>query len=50
MTDLCREFGISRETGCKIFNRYQEEGIAALTDRSKAWTSRSRRKPPGRPA
>ncbi len=31
----CREFGISRKTGCKIFNRYQEEGVAALTDRSR---------------
>jgi transposase InsO family protein/transposase-like protein len=26
MTDLCREFGISRKTGYKIFNRYKEEG------------------------
>jgi len=23
MTDLCREFGISRKTGYKIFNRYK---------------------------
>lgn len=35
MTDLCLEFGISRKTGYKIFNRYKEEGIAALTDRSR---------------
>jgi hypothetical protein len=24
MTDVCREFGISRKTGYKIFNRYRE--------------------------
>ncbi len=35
MTDLCREFGISRKTGYKLFNRYKEEGTAALTDRSR---------------
>ena len=35
MTDLCREFGISRKTGYKIWNRYQESGIEALTDRSR---------------
>jgi transposase len=26
MTDACREFGISRKTGYKIFNRYKESG------------------------
>jgi len=26
MTGLCREFGISRKTGYKIFNRYKESG------------------------
>lgn len=35
MTDLCLEFGISRKTGYKIFNRYKEEGIQALDDRSR---------------
>ncbi len=25
MTDVCREFGISRKTGYKIFNRYRED-------------------------
>jgi len=30
----CREFGISRKTGYKIFDRYQECGIHGLTDRS----------------
>jgi transposase InsO family protein len=35
MTDACREFGISRKTGYKIFNRYKESGFEALTDRSR---------------
>ena len=35
MTDLCREFGISRKTGYKLFNRYKDEGSSALTDRSR---------------
>ena len=35
MTDVCREFGISRKTGYKIFDRYQEHGLEALTDRSR---------------
>src|SRR3954452_14986651 len=35
MMGLCREFGISRKTGYKIFDRYNEHGLAALTDRSR---------------
>ncbi len=35
MSDVCRDFGISRKTGYKIFNRYEAEGIDALTDRSR---------------
>jgi len=35
MAELCREFGISRKTGYKIFDRYQECGIHGLTDRSR---------------
>lgn len=35
MTTLCEEFGISRKTGYKIFNRYKECGLEALSDRSK---------------
>src|SRR5258707_6851661 len=35
MADLCREFGISRKTGYKIFGRYQEGGVQGLTDRSR---------------
>jgi len=30
MTDVCREFGISRKTGYKIFSRYKEHGFEAL--------------------
>jgi putative transposase len=40
MAELCKEFGISRKTGYKIFDRYQECGIQGLTDRS---PSRSQR-------
>ena len=35
MTDLCREFGISRKTGYKIFERYKDHGLEALSDRSR---------------
>jgi putative transposase len=36
MAPLCREFGISRVTGYKIFNRYKDCGLDALYDRSRA--------------
>jgi transposase InsO family protein len=35
MSDVCREFGISRKTGYKIWNRYRQEGAYALCDRSR---------------
>ena len=35
MAGLCREFGISRKTGYKIFNRYKDCGLEGLTDRSR---------------
>ena len=35
MSAVCREFGISRKTGYKIFNRYRQEGLEALCDRSR---------------
>ncbi|MGA8143294.1 MAG: helix-turn-helix domain-containing protein [Candidatus Acidiferrales bacterium] len=35
MAEFCREFGISRKTGYKIFDRYQECGVQGLTDRSR---------------
>jgi putative transposase len=33
MAPLCREFGISRVTGYKIFDRYKECGLDGLHDR-----------------
>src|SRR5262245_20433728 len=33
MSLVCREFGISRKTGYKIFQRYRDHGLEALTDR-----------------
>ena len=38
MASLCREFGISRKTGYKIFERYQECGLEGLTDLARAPT------------
>ncbi|MFO1397409.1 MAG: IS481 family transposase [Burkholderiales bacterium] len=35
MTEVCRDFGISRKTGYKIFSRYKDHGVEALTDRSR---------------
>src|SRR3981189_3417943 len=35
MTDVCRDFGISRKAGYKIFGRYKEHGLEALNDRSR---------------
>jgi transposase InsO family protein len=35
MSEVCREFGVSRKTGYKIFNRYREQGLDALADRSR---------------
>jgi transposase len=34
MSKVCRAFGISRKTSYKIFERYKEHGLEALTDRS----------------
>lgn len=35
MASLCREFGISRKTGYKIIERYEECGFEGLSDRSR---------------
>ena len=35
MAAVCREFGVSRKTGYKIFNRYKEIGLHGLEDRSR---------------
>jgi len=36
ISDLCREFDISRKTGHKIWNRYKEIGVEGLFDVSRA--------------
>ena len=35
MAPPCRSFGISRKTGYKIFQSYQDMGLERLTDRSR---------------
>jgi len=35
MSEVCREFGVSRQTGYKIFERYKDHGLEALSDRSR---------------
>jgi len=35
MAPLCAEFGISRKTGYKIYDRYKDTGVTAFTDRSR---------------
>jgi transposase InsO family protein len=36
MTDLCLEFGVSRKTGHKIWERYRRKGPSGLEDESRA--------------
>jgi transposase len=35
MSEVCREFGVSRKTGYKIFSRYKDQGLEALADCSR---------------
>ena len=35
MTPLCAEFGISRKTGYKVYDRYKDCGVGAFSDRSR---------------
>lgn len=35
ISELCREFGISRVTGHKLVDRYKQHGVEALSDRSR---------------
>ena len=35
MAPLCAEFGISRKTGYKIYDRYKDCGLMAFNDRSR---------------
>ena len=46
MARLCAEFGISRKTGYKIFERYKDCGVAAFTDRSRRPYRQANRLPP----
>ena len=36
LTDLCREYGISRKTGSKFKKRFEELGVPGLADQSRA--------------
>jgi transposase InsO family protein len=46
MTDLCREFGISRKAGYKFWSRYKARGPGALEDESRAPHRRPRKTAP----
>src|SRR5712671_1319295 len=46
MAPLCAEFGISRKTGYKIYERYKDCGLNALTDRSRRPYRQANRLPP----
>ena len=39
MAELCRAFGVSRKTGYKWWERFEQGGTAALHDRSRRWQS-----------
>ena len=45
MPPLCAEFGISRKTGYKIFDRYKDCGVDAFTDRSRCPYQQANRLP-----
>ena len=36
MTELCLRYGISRNTGYKWLDRYEQEGLRGLANRSRA--------------
>jgi putative transposase len=46
MAPLCAEFGISRKTGYKIYDRYQDCGLQAFSDRSRRPHRQANRRPP----
>ena len=46
MAPLCAEFGISRKTGYKIFDRYKDCGVGAFSDRSRRPQRQANRLPP----
>ena len=41
MAPLCAEFGISRKTGYKIFDRYKDNASMCSTSRPCAWNTAS---------
>ena len=45
MTTLCTEFGISRKTGYKIYDRYKTFGLHGLSDRSRRSQRQANRLP-----
>jgi hypothetical protein len=50
MAPLCAEFGISRKTGYKIFDRDKDCGVGAFSDRSRRPQRQANRLPPQLPA
>ncbi len=49
MASLCREFGISRKSGYKLFERYEDCGLEGLSDRARRQPlPRPTGPPPGR--
>ena len=48
MAVVCREFGISRKIGYKLFNRYKEHGIRGLEDRARSPYRHPNKLPSGR--
>jgi putative transposase len=46
MAPLCAEFGISRKTGYKIYDRYKDCGVGAFSDRSRRPYRQANRLPP----
>lgn len=46
MAPLCAEFGISRKTGYKFFDRYKDCGLGAFSDRSRRPFRQANRLPP----
>jgi len=46
MAPLCAEFGISRKTGYKIYDRYKDGGAVAFNDRSRRPYRQANRLPP----
>jgi putative transposase len=46
MAPLCAEFGISRKTGYKVYERYKDCGVGAFSDRSRRPHRQANRLPP----